>query len=428
MFDRLIRQFLYRLKRPFHLVKTGLLRGIPAEMKYRFPARRLKILCITGTDGKTTSSTLLYQVLKQAGKKVALVSTVAAYVGDEEYDTGFHVTTPDPRQLQRFLAKMVQLECEYLVLESTSHGIYQYRLWGIHPEIVGITNITMEHLDYHVTHDNYVEAKAMLAAKAQKAVINADDEMSFLKLKKILSHSPVKVLTYSEQDELPSKISRAIKQRFPQQYNQMNSRLVTRIATELGIDEDSIATAIKNFVGIPGRMQPVGEEGGVKVIVDFAHTPNALQEVLLAIREQMKKEKRKGKLIAVFGCAGHRDWLKRPAMGRIGAETADLVIFTAEDPRFENVWSIIRQMKQNLEPYHSKVISIADRGEAVTAAITKYAKPDDVVGIFGKGHEKSMAFGRTEYPWNDTAAAQEALQQLHHLKSSPAAARKERTS
>src|SRR5260221_28136 len=169
MFD----QLLYQLKRPFHLLKTGLLKGFPAQVKYKFPARKLKIIAITGTDGKTTSSTLLYHVLQKAGKKVALLSTVAAYIGNEEIDTGFHVTTPDPKALQGFLRKMVDEEYEYLVLEATSHGMYQYRLWGIQPMLAGVTNITREHLDYHVTYDLYLQAKVELLKKAKVAVINA---------------------------------------------------------------------------------------------------------------------------------------------------------------------------------------------------------------------------------------------------------------
>src|SRR5258708_8763204 len=217
---------LYYLKRPFHLLKTGLLKGAPGEMKAGFPARKLKILAITGTDGKTTSSTLLYHTLKQAGKKVALLSTVAAYIGDEEIDTGFHVTTPDPALLQQFMRRMVEAGYEYLVLEATSHGIYQYRLWGIQPLIVGITNITMEHLDYHVNYELYLLAKAELAKKSNTVVINADDELSFTHLKREFRGTKLQVLTYSQQDPLPKTILAAIKTRFTEPYNFINCRLV----------------------------------------------------------------------------------------------------------------------------------------------------------------------------------------------------------
>ncbi len=400
MFELLV----YQIKKPYHFIKTGLLSGLPAQIKYHFPNKKLKVICITGTDGKTTSSTMLYNVLKSAGKRVALLSTVAAYIGDEAIDTGFHVTTPDPEQIQAFMSRMVDEGYEYLVLEATSHGIYQYRLWGVQPKIVGITNITLEHLDYHLTHDLYVEAKAQLAKRAEVAVINADDEMSFGKLKKELRNSNARVTTYSIEDEIPKSVKKAINDRFVESYNQMNARLVYKISQELGIEDKSYISGIKSFTGVPGRMETVAKYKGAEIIVDFAHTPKALESALLALQEKMKKHKRRGKLIAVFGSAGLRDKAKRPIMGRLGAELADMAIFTAEDPRTEEVWAIIRQMKSNLGEYHGKVISIADRGEAISYALEHFAEPHSIIAIFGKGHEKSMAFGKTERPWSDQAA------------------------
>lgn len=402
-------ELLYHLKRPFHFIKTGLLKALPAQLKYHFPARRLKIIAITGTDGKTTSSTLLYQVLKQAGKKVALLSTVAAYIGDEEIDTGFHVTTPEPRALQEFFRKMVDQGYEYLVLEATSHGIYQYRLWGIEPLLAGLTNITREHLDYHLNYELYLQAKAELLGKAKIAVINADDEQSFSKVKKELKNKHTKVLTYSLGDTLPKVVQQAINKRFSQVFNQLNSRLVYTLAKQLEVSDEDIAQGIKVFKGIPGRMETVGEEKGIKVIVDFAHTPNGLYQALTTLRQELNTSKSKGRLIAVFGCAGARDIGKRPLMGKIGAEVADFAIFTGEDPRNEDVWSIIHQMKSNLENDQDKVLSIANRRDAIFYAITKIAKKGDLIGLFGKGHEKSMCYGTIEYPWSDISVASEAL-------------------
>jgi UDP-N-acetylmuramoyl-L-alanyl-D-glutamate--2,6-diaminopimelate ligase len=402
----------YHLKRIFHFFKTGLLLGLPAQIKYKFPARKLHILCITGTDGKTTSSTLLYHVLRHAGKKVALLSTVAAYIGDEEIDTGFHVTTPDPAQIQKFMHRLVTEGYEYLVLETTSHGIYQHRLWGVTPEIVGVTNITPEHLDYHVTYDLYLQAKALLARKAPVVVMNGDDDLSFAKLKKELRGTAKEIIVYSAEDTLPRSVKEAITTRFTQSYNRMNSRMVYAIVQKYGISNSEFAQAIRSFIGIPGRMQSLGSKNGIEVIVDFAHTTNGLREALMTLRQKIDQKKSKGKLIAVFGCAGLRDIQKRPFMGRSGSEIADLAVFTAEDPRTEDIWGIIRQMKSNLGEYHAKVLSIADRKEAITFAIQKLAKPGDIVGIFGKGHERSMCYGTTEYPWSDTDAATEAMSGL----------------
>jgi UDP-N-acetylmuramoyl-L-alanyl-D-glutamate--2,6-diaminopimelate ligase len=403
----MLANILYHLKRPYHLVKTGLFKGLTAEIKYGFPAQKLHILAVTGTDGKTTTSTMLYHILKQAGKKVALLSTVAAYVGDEEIDTGFHVTTPDPASLHKFFKQLVDEKYEYVVLEVTSHGLYQYRTWGVMPLIAGITNVANEHLDYHINYQQYLEAKAELLTKSSFAIINDDDQSAF-QLKKILRAEKTPFTTYSTQDSIHHSVNTVIKDRLPESYNQSNARLAFAITQKLQISIKDFKEAIKKFPGIPGRMEII-QTKPFKVIVDFAHTPQGLEAALLALRKQLTKQKKKGKLIAIYGAAGLRDIKKRPAMGKIGTELADLVVLTAEDPRTESVWSIIRQMKENLTENHHKIISIADRGEAITFALKKLAEPGDIVGIFGKGHEQSMCYGTVEHPWDDRKAAREVL-------------------
>lgn len=399
----------YKLKRVLHFFKTGVLEGIPAQVATKFPNRRLKIIMITGTDGKTTSSTLLYNILKTAGFKVGLITTVAAYIGDEQLDTGFHVTAPSPKLLYNVLKKMLQAGCTHVVLEMTSHGAYQYRNWGLRPEIAGLTNISHEHLDYHINYYEYVKAKLLILDSAATAIINADDA-SYEYLQEIERLTP-RMEAYSAADTLPKKIADAITQRFAETYNQMNARLAVAIASRLGATMEAIADGITSFAGVPGRMQVIAEKP-VRVIVDFAHTPNAVESVLTALR----KEYPKGKLIAVHGCAGLRDTAKRPAMGRISSTLADLAIFTAEDPRTEDVWSIIRQMKEGITTTHAKVISIADRREAITKAIHVYAKPGDTVVVLGKGHETSMCFGTTETPWSDISVTQELTQKTAPTK------------
>lgn len=397
--------FLYKIKRPFHFVKTGLLRGLVGQIKYKFPANKLKIIAITGTDGKTTTSTLLYHVLKKSGKKTALISTVAAYIGAEEISTGLHVTSPDPFQLHKLIRKMVDANVEYLVLEVTSHGAYQSRTWGINPVLAGLTNIDHEHLDYHLTQGEYLKSKTLILNKAEKVIINADDQ-NYQLLRSSLKQSPDRISSYKITDKLPKNISSAISARFSEKYNQMNARLVYKMAIGLGIVDEKISTAFKNFPNIPGRMQEIETSKSFRILVDFAHTPQALEAALTALREQLVN---KGRLIAVYGSAGLRDHKKRPLMGKVGAQIADLVIFTAEDPRTEDVWSIIRQLKENLHQDLDKVLSIADRREAISFAINKLAKKDDIVAILGKGHEQSMCFGKTEYPWSDAKAVKEIL-------------------
>jgi len=399
---------IYRLKRPYHFVKTGLIRGYRAERQFRYPAKQLKIITITGTDGKTTSSTLLYHTLKTAGKRVALLSTVAAYIDDETIDTGFHVTSPDPAQLHGILRKMVDRGIEYVVLEVTSHGAYQYRNWGIHPIIAGLTNITHEHLDYHITYKNYLEAKASILTSAELAIIN-DDDGSAPMLKRHLRTVHQRFDTYSLQDSIYYKVNEAIKTRFVEAYNHSNARLVYAISQQLGVTNADFIKAIRSFAGIPGRMEEIVHTP-FRVIVDFAHTPQALQSALQALRQQLPNKQ--AKLIAVFGCAGLRDTTKRPVMGRIGSELADIAIFTAEDPRTEDVWSIIRQMKEQLTAHHDKIVSIANRGDAIRFALTQVAKKGDIVGIFGKGHEQSMCYGTTEYPWDDRQAVRDIVKSM----------------
>lgn len=406
----MLKQILYFIKRPYHFIKTGLLKGIPAQIKYRFPAKKLKIIIITGTDGKTTSSTLLYHVLKTADKKVGLISTVTAYIGNQTIDTGLHVTAPTPKKMQHFMAKMVKKKSEYLVLEFTSHGAYQHRNWGIKPIITGLTNINYEHLDYHLDYNKYVAAKALLFKKTPTAVLNKDDP-SFSKIKKYLNKKKQAIVSYSAEDKLSKKLHEAVNQRFPEKYNQMNARLVIAIAKQLKIKDKIIVHAIETFDGIPGRMQVVANKRGLNVVIDFAHTPQALEAALKALCQQMRGKR--GKLIAVFGCAGLRDKMKRSMMGKIAVNLADIVVMTAEDPRKEDVWSIIRQMKEQLTEGHNKIISIADRRQAINFAINKLAKKGDTIGIFGKGPEKSMCYGTTETPWSDKKAVLEALAKIN---------------
>lgn len=399
----MLKEILYAIKKPYHLLKTGILGGIPAEIKYGYPSKHLHITVITGTDGKTTTSTLLYHVLKNAGIKVGLLSTVAAYIGDEELETGLHVTSPQPEDMHKIMRKMVDQNITHLIMEVTSQGEYQYRTWGVRPQLAGITNVSGEHLDYHLTFQNYLDAKTSILRKSPIIVLNEDDQ-SYLALRRRLSYDHT-IITYGNDSKIPIKILNGIKERFPEEYNQVNARLVYALAKRLGVKDNSFIEALSTFSGVPGRMERVRTKKRVNVIIDFAHTSQGLKAVLTALR----KNKGEGRLIAVYGCAGLRDREKRPVMGKIGAELADLAIFTAEDPRTEDIWAIIRQMKEQLESGHNKIISIADRYRAIEFALKKIAKPGDTVALLGKGHEKSICYGTTEYPWSERGAVEQIL-------------------
>lgn len=364
------------------------------------PAKSLTIIGVTGTDGKTTTSTLIYSILKEAGYKVALISTVAAYIGDQYIDTGFHVTSPTPWALQRLLKKITQDGYTHVVLEATSHGLDQHRLLGIKPEISVLTNITHEHLDYHGTYEAYLKAKSKLFQVSNQVVLNTNDS-SYALLRAVLRHHPG-VRSYNT-DDLPSYI----KKQFKESYNQANAQAARTVALQLGITEEDIKQGLQAFSGIKGRMEEIPNDQGVRIVVDFAHTPNALESALSALKKTTQ-----GKLIAVYGAAGKRDVKKRPLMGAIGARLADMVILTSEDPRTENVESIIYQMKQGIMTGHDKIISIPDRGRAIAWAINRLAHDGDTIGIFGKGHEQSMNLdGKHEIPWSDQSHVKEILQQ-----------------
>lgn len=395
----------YKARKLHHFFSSFLLKALPASFRYGFPGKRLKIYGITGTDGKTTSSTLLYHTLKTAGYRVALISTVAAFIDDEEIDTGFHVTSPEPWQIQKLLKRCLDAGIEHVVLEVTSHGIFQYRIWGIDFVYTGITNVSNEHLDYFVDYDHYLHAKSELLLMAKKGTFINEDDQSFNPLKSILNKAGQTFFTYS-QSLRSDEVGKALKERFHEEYNRWNGQLVAAMAEKIGVTRETIAQAIKSFPGVRGRMELIPDKKGRIIIVDFAHTPNALENILLSLRKQTT-----GSVFAVFGCAGLRDTRKRPLMGGIAGRLADFTIFTAEDPRTEDLELIFRHMKEGVgSKDHGKVITQPDRRSAIRLALEK-AKKGDVVGIFGKGHEKSMCFGTTEYPWSDQATVRELLEE-----------------
>lgn len=397
----------YHLRKLNHVVFSLGLKAFPSAVATGFPGKKLKIYGITGTDGKTTSSTMLYHVLKTAGYKVALISTVAAYIGDDEIDTGFHVTSPEPDQIHHLLKRCLDAGIEHVVLEVTSHGIFQFRIWGIEFQYTGITNISNEHLDYFLNYENLVSVKGQLLLAAQKkAFVNKDDQ-SYALLAPMLKKAGKKMVSYT-QTLGADVVSRAIKKRFPEAYNRWNAKLVWAMARELKIDDAVLAKAFVSFPGVKGRMEQIPDpKGGRRIIVDFAHTPNALEKALQAVRTQTS-----GKVISVFGCAGLRDAVKRPVMANIATKLADFAVFTAEDPRTEDLQLIFRQMKEGVQaPHHKKFITQPDRREAIRFALESAGK-GDVVLISGKGHEQSMCFGKTETPWSDQAVVRELLEEL----------------
>lgn len=362
------------------------MRAIFAMIYFRFPALNLKVLGITGTDGKTTTCFYLYKILLSAGKKVALITTIEARFGEKSVDVGLHVTNPDTWDMQKLLRQIANAEMEYVVLEVTSHGIDQGRIFGIPFVATGLTNITHEHLDYHKTMEEYTRVKMGFVMSAPKHFIA---------------------------DEIDDQILTGVKINLPGEYNQKNAKLAAAMASSLGVANDAIRTGIESLKYLPGRMEVITETP-FNVIVDFAHTPNGLENVLKSVRSDVNN--RGGQLIHVFGSAGERDFTKRPIMGKISGEIADVVIVTAEDPRHEKVEDISSAIAQGVESSGKQLndtyFMINDREAAIKFALTKLAKQNDTVLITGKGHERSMNFDGVEQPWSD----QEAVRKILGLK------------
>lgn len=381
----------------YHLPKAML-----ANIFYGFPTRKLKVIGITGTDGKTTTTNMVYQILKNAGKKASMVSTVNAVIAGKNYDTGFHVTSPDPFTIQKFASQALKSKDEYLILEVTSHALDQFRFWGIIFKVGIITNITHEHLDYHKTFDNYLNSKLKLLKDVKFAIVNQN-------LKdKIKQAIKGRIITFGMKKGDFNQADVNLKLKIVGDYNIENALASLACGFVLDINKKIARNTLEEFIGVKGRMEEVRNKKGIKIIVDFAHTPNALLQALQALREVTQ-----GRLIAVFGAAGKRDIGKRKLMGKISAQKANITIVTAEDPRGE-LNEIIQQIKEGAYESGAKdginLFIVKDRQEAINFAINSLAKKGDTVGIFGKGHEVSMNLdGKKEIPWSDVEAVKKIL-------------------
>ena len=425
--------------------------GYLASAYYDFPSRKLIVFGVTGTDGKTTTSTFIHSIMNVATKgKTGYISTVAADLGDGATDTGFHVTTPHTQDVQAYLARMVENGLTHCVLEMTSHGLAQGRLNGVDVDVAVMTNVQHEHLDFHGSFENYRSAKArmfeMLATSARKqdqfgndvakiSVINNDDPNAdfFAKIpadmvvtysKETVSRFKASNLQYDSDrtrftlpdiwsDVWVEGLEREFAIRLLGDFNVLNA--TAAIAATHEIIEDGLIGSSLMWDGldavetIAGRMERIDEGQAFIAIVDFAHTPNALKSALTAAQNMLSVD---GRLITVFGSAGLRDVEKRRLMAEVSAEIADMTILTAEDPRTESLDDILQMMADGCEAKGGiegkTFIRVADRGEAIYQAC-QMAKADDIVIACGKGHEQSMCFGTVEHAWDDRDAMRAAL-------------------
>ncbi len=406
---------------------------------YGHPSRQMQVVGVTGTDGKTTTSTLIHAALSAAGQKVALITTVQAQFGEEAWDTGLHTTTPDAPDLQRLLREVRDRGAEAVVLEVTSHGLAQRRVDGTDFDVAVLTNVTSEHLDYHGTWEEYRAAKGrlfqLLSRAARKprvpkvAILNRDDpsygyfrafaadahwsygfapEADVRALEVVAGREGVRFVAETPLGEVE------VRSPLPGRFNVWNLLAALTVALALGIPLEDARRGLEAVQGVPGRMERVDLGQPFDVVVDFAHTPNALERALETARALAR-----GRVVVVFGCAGLRDREKRPRMGAVAARLADLVVLTAEDPRTESLEAILEAIAAGCREVGGRegetFWRVPDRAEAIRLAVG-LARPGDLVLIAGKGHERSMCFGTVEVPWSDHEAARAALRDLGYGK------------
>ena len=398
-----------------------------------FPARRLTVVGVTGTDGKTTTCNLVYAILAAAGRRTGLVSTVNAVIGERIFDTGLHTTTPDSPDVQRYLGEMVQAGMEVAILETTSHGLEQHRVSACDFDVAAVTNVTHEHLDIHGSLEAYRRAKAMLfhhlgsgfrkPGVAKVAVLNGDDD-SYRYLRPIPADRHLVYSLGGEADVVAAEVCHGpadtrltvrgaegelfeLRTRLVGDFNASNILAATSVALALGVPVTAIQEGVWKTAGVFGRMERIDEGQAFTALVDFAHTPNALTRALETARTMTR-----GRVLAVFGCAGERDVQKRAWMGSIGARLADVTIMTAEDPRRESLGAILDEMARGAEEAGGQegrtFFRVPDRAEALQLAVD-LAQPGDLVIACGKGHEQSMCYGTVETPWSEHAAMRAAL-------------------
>ncbi|WNI35201.1 UDP-N-acetylmuramoyl-L-alanyl-D-glutamate--2,6-diaminopimelate ligase [Chryseobacterium sp. SG20098] len=396
--------------------------GHLASNFYGNPSQKLKLIGVTGTNGKTSVSTLLFDVFKNLGYPAALLSTVEIRIG-EEVIPATH-TTPDVITINRILAEAVEKGCEFAFMEVSSHGIAQNRIEGLHFKIAGFTNLTHDHLDYHKTFEEYLKTKKRFFDQLEDtaiAITNVDDKNGNVMLQntkakkksyalKTMADYHGKLLEVDFNGMLLNFNGKEFWTTLTGKFNVYNLLLVFGIAAELGFEQDEILQAISKLKRVSGRFETFKSDGGIFFIVDYAHTPDALENILDSINDIRTKNER---LITVFGCGGDRDHSKRPEMGNIATKKSTLAIITSDNPRTEDPAQIIKEIEAGVEPQNfSKYTSIPDRKEAIKMAI-KFAEPKDIVLVAGKGHETYQEINGVKHHFDD----KEVINELWKLMS-----------
>ncbi len=397
---------------PYHFVGAA-----AAGIKYKFPAKKMRVIGVTGTNGKTTTCFMIWKMLNEAGHKAGLLTTVAWGV-DKLHKQIEHMTTVDSKTLNSRIEKVRETGAEFLVLEVTSHAMAQFRTLGIPVEIAVMTNVTHDHLDYHKTFERYRDAKRKLFKKAKYGVINADDKSA-----KYFKQDVKEYVTYGVEggEKRAKKIALAasgveyvcdemkIKTQIPGNFNVYNSLAAMCVGEKLGLSKEEIEKGIFALTEVEGRMNRINEGQNFEVIVDYAHTPDALEKVFDSVKGH------KGKIISVHGGAGRRDESTRPIRGEILGKNSDIVIVTEDDSRDEDSAKIAEAFVEGAKKAGKKMdkdlfVEI-DRGKAIEMAI-KMAKKGDLVLLLGKGHEKTILRKEGPVPFEDLKVAKKVLKNL----------------
>ena len=382
---------------------------------YGNPTRELKVVGVTGTKGKTSTTYMIKSILEHAGKKVGLIGTIANYVGDKCYES--ERTSPESLDLQRMFREMVNNKCDVAVMEVSSHSLALDRVWGIDFDIGVFTNLTQDHLDFHKTFDNYLAAKAKLFTMCKEGFVNCDDMYA----KKLMDMATCPITTYgidnnpfvsardiiitNSYSDFKMPFNKVIKVDIPGRFTVYNALAAICVSIRLGAGVEDVLAGLEN-VKVPGRSEVVPTTRNFTVIVDYAHTPDSLENILKA-----SKVYTKGKIICVFGCGGDRDTAKRPMMGEIAGKLAGYTVITSDNPRSEKPEEIIRQIEEGMKKTNGKYKVIVDRKKAIEHALRK-AEKGDLILIAGKGHETYQEINGEKHHFDDREVVKELVAKL----------------
>lgn len=384
------------------------------------PADKLKLIGLTGTNGKTTTTFLIKQILENVGKKVGLIGTVQNMICDEVYPAKY--TTPDPYELQKLFAMMVEADCDYCVMEVSSQALAQGRVNGLRFAVGVFTNLTQDHLDYHKTWENYFNSKRILFENCDIAVTNADDKNG-LEIVKDLDFK--KLVTYAVDTNNASFVAKNVSFKsngvdyeivgdtigrchcnIPGRFSVYNSLCAATVALSLGIEFRDVLLAISKSQGVKGRIEVVPCDRDFDIIIDYAHSPDGLENIITSLKEIAK-----GRVVTVFGCGGDRDKTKRPKMGKIAAELSDFCIVTSDNPRSENPSAIIEDILVGMKGINTPYEVVEQRRDAIEYAI-KNAQKDDIILLAGKGHETYQILPTGTIHFDEREVAAEVLSSL----------------